>query len=218
LPFGTLPGPRTPGLSLRDHFFKRQLLPEDHPPLDFSLPFRVSPTSARRLPPSRRRNGFGPLPLLGSFSLQRLRLSGAHFRGFASPASFRPQRFHALGGFLLPTPAGLISCRLRSWDSALQSFSLNREPDRARRARRLPSCRCPTLASTSLRWNASRLRQARLQGLPPPVSPPPAGSLLHSPAGRCSPGLSTPSRAFPLPAMAPLPRHLPFRLQSDTPV
>jgi len=73
----------------------------------------------------------GPAPPVGLLPLQRLRPREPTSPGLASPGTLRPQ-----GSLALPAPSfsrdlhGLVSCRARSWGSALRSFSLRGEgPD-----------------------------------------------------------------------------------------
>jgi hypothetical protein len=88
---------------------------------EFRLPpesFSVAPSQPRRRDVRSRLLSWAPLP----FSTCRTR--GSTCRGFASPATFRPQGLITLSTVSSPrVRAGLVSCRQRSWDSALRSIS-----------------------------------------------------------------------------------------------
>jgi hypothetical protein len=117
---------------------------------------------ANALPGARRRR-----PLMGSCSLQHMQGSGVHSRGFASPATFRLQGLVTLLAVSSPrTRAGLVSCRQRSWDSALRSFLLSRgAPDVS--AKDGPTCRfacrcsCERVRRPARQTSASGLRPSR---------------------------------------------------------
>jgi hypothetical protein len=65
-----------------------------------------------------------PAPLMGFVSLQRSRIRRSTCRGFAEPATFRPQGLVTLSAACsLRARAGLVSYRRRSWDSPFGAFS-----------------------------------------------------------------------------------------------
>jgi hypothetical protein len=61
-----------------------------------------------------------------SLPFSTCRTRGSTYRGFTSPASFRPQGLATLSTVFSPrVRAGPVSCRQRSWDFALRSISLS---------------------------------------------------------------------------------------------
>lgn len=134
-----------------------------NPPLplfEFRFPPEFSLASpSRTVPPERqdRPLSWAPIP----FSTSEVR--GSTYRGFASPATFRLQGLVTLLTAYSPrTRAGLVSCRQRSWDSALRSVPLPKGiPDVS--ARDEPTCRftCRCSLGRTLRLD----RQAPAPGL-----------------------------------------------------
>jgi hypothetical protein len=87
--------------------------------------FRVLRASSRRFAaaPSRARSDVAAPPMRFA-PLQRLPARSSSFvAGFASPDRLRPQVFSTSRRLSIRRePAGLVSCRIRSWGCALQSF------------------------------------------------------------------------------------------------
>jgi hypothetical protein len=121
---------------------------------------------ANALPGARRQR-----PLMGSCSLQHMQGSGVHCRGLASPATFRLQGLATLLAVFSPrTRADHVSCRQRSWDSALRSFLLSGG------ALTFPAGTDPHAVSSAVapaNESAGRPDRLRLLGFSPPGSPSP---------------------------------------------
>jgi hypothetical protein len=139
------------------------------------------------------------------------------------------------GAFIRPEPAGLVSCRIRSWGYALQSFAPLVQPYavsgavtllafRGRSSRHPFHRRAASENTSQNRLLKCPVQPLRLQGLAPHESPPPTHGCLDReqrvallgfrPPG-CSPSLEWPGshRASPH-GLGPTARTRPIRLPS----
>jgi hypothetical protein len=128
---------------------------------------------------------------MGFCSLQRSGARRSTVRGFATPATFRPQGLAALSAaYSLRARAGFVSHRQRSWDSPFGAFSSRKVSARLREEEPTYrfSCRCYR------RRSDGPARQAAVSGLLPLPESLAAGRGISAPPTGCSLGFH-PSRA-----------------------
>jgi hypothetical protein len=147
--------------------------------------------------------------------------------GLACPTACAFRFSRPLDAFIRPEPGGLVSCHIRSWGCALQSFAPPVQPYAVSgaapllslRHTRWPLHRAPASGRRSDHQWVPGMRNdpgsaPRLQGFAPHESPLPPPRLLHRHRGRSSPGLralqgSLPrwsGPAFAVPPLMGLPR------------
>jgi hypothetical protein len=100
-----------------------------HPLPSFRSPSELTKHQAS-WPRIRSTRVLGLIPPLRFLPLQRFPAPGSSImdRACLTPPAYASRFSQPLDVFFHPTPAGPISCRIRSWGSALQSFSLSCSP------------------------------------------------------------------------------------------
>jgi hypothetical protein len=139
-------------------------------PVAFASPPRLSLEAACRASTLRPSHS---APLLGFLALQHMPDPRVHLHGGSDPsATFRPQGFDPLAGFLPASPPGPVSCRsapgLRP-SGVLSSGSVGASHE----ARRPRDVGCPPAVHLSAAWggrNRPRTPQARPRGFTYPES------------------------------------------------
>ena len=123
---------------------------------------------------------------MGFHSLQHTRARRSTARGSAQPASFRPQGLITLPtAYSLRAPAGLVSCRRRSWDSPFEAFPSRKVPERYRPNG--PTCRSHRRYSLCRSFGPDR--RAAAPGLSPSRESLAAGRAVNTPTAGCSHGV-----------------------------
>ena len=139
-------------------------------PVAFASPPRLSLEAACRASSLRSSRS---APLLGFPALQHMPGPRVHLHGGSEPsATFRPQGFYPLAGFLPASPPGPVSCRSAPGlcpSGALSSGSVGSSHE----ARHPHDVGCPPAVHFTAAWggrNRPRTPQARPRGFPYPES------------------------------------------------